>query len=31
MYVKTFKGYKDKKAEIDRAVNEWVRQNRDKV
>jgi len=31
MYVKTFKGYEDKTADLDAAVNDWVQANRDDI
>jgi hypothetical protein len=31
MYIRTFKGYEDKTAELDRAVNAWIRQHRDRI
>ncbi len=31
MYVKTFKGYEDKTADLDQAVNDWVQAHRDVV
>ena len=31
VYVKTFKGYEDKTAELDAAVNKWVVQNAHRI
>jgi len=31
VFVKTFKGYEDKTAQLDQAVNEWIQTNKVKV
>ncbi len=31
VFVKTFKGYEDKVAQLDQEVNEWIRSNKVKV